>query len=108
VADRIWGGGGEGPHQVALSSAEDISGGGRRSASRSGGRWRGWSGWSGWGQEARCGVEGVRERLEESNTEKVLAVALDLALASALGGWARCRSTAQRRALVHGSRGTDG
>jgi hypothetical protein len=64
-----------------------ISYGVGRSASQSGGRWRGWSSQGGtpWRCEARVGVEGVRERSEESNAGEVLAAAADLAVS--FGSW---------------------
>jgi hypothetical protein len=50
----------EGANQGGLSTEKGIDGGGRRSASQSGGRLRGWSGRGGipWLREAHCGLEG--------------------------------------------------
>jgi hypothetical protein len=58
-----------------LSSVEGIGSGGGRSTSRSGGRWWGWSSRGGtpWRRGARVGVEGVRERSEESSAREVIA-----------------------------------
>jgi hypothetical protein len=66
---------------------EGIGNGVGRSASQSGGRWRGWSGQGGtpWQCEARVGVEGVRERSEVSNAGEVLTAAADLAVS--FGSW---------------------
>jgi hypothetical protein len=68
---------------------EGYDGGGRRSASWSGGRWWGWSGWGGtpWRREAQGVIEGVQEWLEESSAGEVLVATGDSASASALGAF---------------------
>jgi hypothetical protein len=78
----------EGANQGGLSAEKGIDGGGRRSASQSGGRRRGWSGRGGipWLREARCGLEGGPGMVGGVQHWGGSCGGRDSASASALGG----------------------